>query len=230
MGPQLRPAFIDALQRLDTCAVANAIETFDIRLRNEGFSRGALRCLFAERPPAAGYAVTARIRTGAPPPVGHRYRDRTDWWTYVQTVRAPRFVVVQDVDEPAGLGAFVGEVHASILTALGCCALATNGAVLDLPAVGRTGLQVFAGSLSPSHAFAHILDFGTPVEIDGLRVESGDLLMADVHGIVSIPPAIAAEVPAVVAGMRARERRVIEFCRSEEFSIEALRALVEGVD
>lgn len=230
MGPLLRPAFIDALQRLDTCAVANAIETFGVRLRNEGFSRGVIHSLFADRPPAVGYAVTARIRTATPPPVGHLYHDRTDWWNHVQTVRAPRFVVVQDVDEPAGLGAFIGEVHAGILTALGCTAFATNGSVRDLPALRNAGLQIFAGSLSPSHAFTHIIDFGAPVEIHGLHVASGDLLMADVHGIVSIPEDIAQQVPAVVADMRARERRVIEFCRSEDFSIDALRALVEGLD
>jgi 4-hydroxy-4-methyl-2-oxoglutarate aldolase len=229
VGQLLRPALIDALQRLDTCSAANAIETFDVRLRNEGFTR-SLRCLFGERPPVAGYAVTTKIRTATPPSVGHAYHDRTDWWNYIQTVPAPRFVVVQDLDEPPGLGAFIGEVHANILSALGCAALATNGAIRDLPKAGAAGLQLFARSLSPSHAFTHIIDFSEPIELEGLRIESGDLLLGDRHGIVKVPPSLAAGLPAAVASMQARERRVIEFCRSEDFSVDRLRMLVEGLD
>jgi regulator of RNase E activity RraA len=230
VGQLLRPALIDVLQRLDTCAVANAIETLELRLRNEGFTNRGIRCLFPERPPVAGHAATARIRTAAPPAVGHHYHDRTDWWTYVQTIPPPRIVVVQDLDDPPGLGAFAGEVHMTILSALGCAAIVTNGAVRDIPAARAGGLQLFAGSLSPSHAFTHIIDFGAAVDIGGLRIESGDLLLGDVHGIVTIPGDVASTVPAVVAAMRARERRVIDFCRSENFSLDALRALVEGLD
>jgi 4-hydroxy-4-methyl-2-oxoglutarate aldolase len=111
---------LDALGQLDTCSVANAIETFEVRLRNEGFTDGSVHCLFDDAPPVAGHAATARIRTSTPPPVGHVYKDRTDWWAYVATIPPPRFVVVQDIDERPGAGAFLGEVHASILRALEC--------------------------------------------------------------------------------------------------------------
>jgi regulator of RNase E activity RraA len=217
-----------ALRRLDGCAIANAIETFDVRLRNEGFTDGRIRCLFERQAPVVGYAVTARIRTSTPPPVGHNYEDRTDWWTYISTIPAPRVVVVQDVDDNVGRGALVGEVHANILRALNCQAFATNGAVRDLDGVGHTGLQLFAGSISVSHAYVHIVDFGGPVEVAGLAVQSGDLLFGDCHGLQSIPAAIAAEIPSVAAEMQVRERRVIDFCKSQEFSIEGLRVIING--
>ena len=222
------PGLIDALQQLDTCSVANAIETFDVRLRNEGFTDGSVHCQFVDLPPVAGYAVTARIRTSTPPPVGHVYYDRTDWWSYIATVPAPRFVVVQDIDDRPGLGAFLGEVHANILRALGCAAYLTNGAVRDLPAVRQTGLQVIAGSTIVSHGFTHMLDFGGPVTVAGLPVASGTLLLADRHGVISIPQAIAAAVPPVAADMRARERRIIELCGAPDFSLERLRSVIEG--
>ena len=153
------PGLLDALQQLDTCSVANAIETFDVRLRNEGFTDGSVRCLFGDLPAVAGYAVTARIRTSTPPPVGHVYYDRTDWWNYIATVPAPRFVVVQDIDDRPGLGAFLGEVHANILRALGCAAYLTNGAVRDLPAVASDGVAGHRGvddRLARIHAYASI--------------------------------------------------------------------------
>jgi 4-hydroxy-4-methyl-2-oxoglutarate aldolase len=223
----LDPGLAAALRRLDGCAIANAIETFDIRLRNEGFADGRIRCLFERRAPVVGHAVTARIRTSTPPPVGHNYVDRTDWWTYITTVPAPRIVVVQDVDEFVGRGALVGEVHANILRALDCHAYATNGAVRDLDGVGRTDLQLFAGAISVSHAYVHIVDFGGAVEIAGLMVQSGDVLFGDRHGLQSIPQAIAGEIPAVAQEMRAREQQVIDFCKSTEFSIEGLRAIID---
>ncbi|HEY2906743.1 MAG TPA: hypothetical protein VGJ29_12655 [Vicinamibacterales bacterium] len=219
---------LDALQQLDTCSVANAIETFDVRLRNEGFTDGSVHCLFADLPAVAGYAVTARIRASTPPPVGHAYYDRTDWWNYIATVPAPRFVVVQDIDDRPGLGAFLGEVHANILRALDCAAYLTNGAVRDLPAVRQTRLQVIAGSTVVSHGFTHMVDFGGPVTVAGLPVASGTLLLADCHGVISIPEAIAAGVPPVVADMRARERRIIELCRAADFSLDRLRSVIEG--
>ena len=116
---QLTPDLIEALHRLDACTVSNAIETFECRLRNEGFADGSIHAVFDDLPPIVGHAVTARIRCSTPPPVGHNYYDRTDWWTYVLTVPPPRIVVVEDVDERPGMGAFVGHVHAQILQSAG---------------------------------------------------------------------------------------------------------------
>ncbi len=221
---------VDALRRLDACAVSNAVESFDVRLRNEGFADGRIRALFDDLPPAVGHAVTARIRTSTPPPVGHRYIDRTDWWNYILTLPAPRIVVVEDIDPRPGFGAFIGEVHASILIALGAAGYVTNGAVRDLPAVRRAGLPLFAGSTSVSHAFVHIVDFGTPVEIAGLPVAPGDVLFADRHGVLTIPDEVVARVPDAVTAMRRRERTVLEMCSSPNFSVDNLRSLVHTLD
>jgi 4-hydroxy-4-methyl-2-oxoglutarate aldolase len=226
-GP-LSTAPIDELRRLDSCAVSNAIETFGVRLRNEGFTDSSIRCMFEDLPPVVGHAVTARIRCSTPPPVGHTYSDRTDWWNYILTIPAPRMVVVQDVDDRPGLGAFAGEVHANILRALGCVGYLTNGAVRDLPAVRQAGLQAFAGGTSPSHAFVHVVDFGNSVRVAGLQISSGELLFGDRHGVVSIPREVASLVPPVVADMREKERSVLECCRSPDFSVERLRSMVTG--
>jgi 4-hydroxy-4-methyl-2-oxoglutarate aldolase len=226
----LSPALIDQFRRMDTCEVSNAIETFEVRLRNEGFARRGVRCLFPDMAPVVGHAVTATIRCSTPPPVGHLYADRTDWWNSILRTPAPRIVVVQDVDEQPGLGAFVGEVHAHILRALECVAYLTNGSVRDLPGVRGAGLQAFAAGTSPSHAFVHIVGFGEAVEVAGLSIAPGDVLVADRHGVVSVPPHIATDVPAAVARMRERERRVIELCRSPAFSVDALRSLLADWD
>ena len=226
MSDLLAPAVLDQLRRLDSCAISNAIETLGVRLRNEGFTDARIACLFDDLPPVVGYAVTATIRCSTPPPVGHRYSDRTDWWNAILATPAPRVVVVQDVDDRPGLGAFVGEVHANILRALGCVAYVTNGTVRDLPAVRDAGLQAFAAGTTPSHAFVHIVGYGAAVEIAGLTIAPGDLVFGDRHGIVSLPPDAATLVPPIAADMNAKERQVIDYCHAPGFSIETLRALV----
>jgi regulator of RNase E activity RraA len=226
----LMPSLVESLRRLDACRVANAVETFDCRLRNDGFADGSVRGLFDELPPVVGHAVTARIRGSAPPPVGHTYRDRTDWWSYILTVPPPRIVVVEDVDERTGLGAFVGHVHAQILKALGCVGYVTNGSVRDLSSVRRLGFQLFAGTVSVSHAFVHILDFGEPVTVGGLEIASNDVVFGDVHGVLTIPADVVADVPGAAALMNEQERRVVELCQSPEFTLDKLRAAVGEIE
>jgi hypothetical protein len=50
--PALTGEQLKKLQALDTCSVSNAIEQFDVRLRNEGFLHD-VGCLFAK---SAAYA------------------------------------------------------------------------------------------------------------------------------------------------------------------------------
>src|SRR5215471_18846758 len=109
-----------AIQRLDSCTLCNAIETFAVRLRNEGVADATVRCMFPQLAPMLGYAVTAKIRCSGPPPEGHPYLERTEWWNHVVSVPTPRVVVIEDIDKKPGRGALLGEVHANILMALGC--------------------------------------------------------------------------------------------------------------
>ncbi len=226
MEPPITQAELKALTAFDTCAVANAIECFDVRLRNEGFSDSSIRCHFPQLAPLAGYAVTLRVRSGNPPMEGGAYLDRSDWWDQIEAQPAPHIVVVEDVDDIPGVGAFVGEIHSAILRALGCVGVITNGAVRDLAAVERTGFQLFSGSVSVSHAYMHVIAVNVPVNVAGMCIYPGDLLHGDRHGIIRIPPQIAPKLPATIAGIQAREREILQFCKSGEFSKPGLRRML----
>ena len=224
----LSPPQLEALRRLDACSLANAIEPFRVRLRNQGFANGSIRSVFPHFPPVVGYAATLKIRGASPPTDASTYCERTDWWNYVLSLPAPRVVVVQDISSQPGLGAFLGEVHANILRALGCAGAMTNGAVRDLPAVEALGFPLFAGNLSVSHSYVHIVEFGTPVQIGGLEIQSGDLLHGDRHGVQTIPPEIAARLPAAAEVMAAREQALIAVCRDPKFTLEKFRAALRS--
>jgi len=161
---------------------------------------------------------------------GGGYYDRTDWWNDLLTIPEPRVVVIEDVDQPAGLGAFVGEVHANILRALGCAGVVTNGAVRDLAEVQQSGFQMFAGNVSVSHAYAHVFEFGGRVTVGKMEVHPGNLIHGDRHGVQTIPTAIAAEVPHAAQKIIANRAKLTEFCRSKHFSLEQLRAEVKSIE
>jgi 4-hydroxy-4-methyl-2-oxoglutarate aldolase len=231
MENRMTPAEIAQFSRLSTPVVASAIETFRVRLPNAGFCDSTIRCVFEDRPPIAGYAATARIRTSNPPMEGHDFSyERTDWWNHILTIPTPRVVVIEDVDEPAGLGAFVGEVNANILLALGCVAVVTNGAVRDLNEVRSTSFQMFAGSVSVSHAYAHVFDFGGPVVVGGLTIRPGQIIHGDLNGVQNIPLEIASQVPSVAQKLLQRRQRLIEACRSANFSVDEVRKAIAVPD
>lgn len=223
------PVALAQLAQLDACTVANAIETFGVRLRNSGFSDAGVRCQFDELPPLVGYAATVRIRTVEPPMEGDSYYYRLDWLQHLVSIPAPRVLIVEDMDSHPGLGSFVGDVHANILVALSCAGLVTNGAVRNVEVARALRFQMFAHHVSVSHAFAHVFDFGGTVHVGGLQVRPGDLLHGDRHGVQSVPHEIAAKIPAVAQRMKAEEKALIDFCQSSAFSLEKLRSEVDAL-
>jgi 4-hydroxy-4-methyl-2-oxoglutarate aldolase len=229
IAPLLSEQQLQALRQFSTCTVANAIERFHVRLRNTGFTDGGIHCRFPSEPPMVGYAVTARLRSEDPPVAGQVFRDRTDFWNAILAIPAPRVLVLKDMDEVPGRGAFVGDVHAAILKALGCVGYVTNGAVRELLGVRELDFQLFSGNIAVSHAYAHIFDVGAKIVVGGMEVLPGDLLHGDQHGVVTIPAGIASELPKVAAELQIKEEKVIEFCRSGEFSVEKLSATTRSI-
>ena len=228
--PAVRPLTeeeLDGLRQFDTCMIANAVETFNVRLRNTGFTRGNIRCVFPDAPPMVGYAVTARLSSGEPPIGGGAFHDRGELWKHLLQCPSPRILVLQDMDDPPGRGAFIGDMHAAIVKALSCVGYLTNGAVRELQPIRAMGLKLFAGNVAVSHAYAHIFDLGATLNIDGMEVRPGDLLHGDQHGILSIPRDIAASLPEVAARLQCIEQKVIDYCRSGGFSVQGLTEFIK---
>lgn len=226
---RVTPAQLEELRRLSTCVAASAVETFGVRMHNAGFADSSIGCVFKELPGVAGYAATARVRSADPPMEKHEYfyYDRAEWWEHILTIPAPRIVVIEDLDERPGLGAFVGAVHAHILKALGCIALVTNGSVRDLEEIRPSGFQLFAAHVAVSHAYAHVFEFGGEVRVGGLNIAPGNLIQGDIHGVQTIPLEIADRVPAVAREIMERRKRLMDFTRSHDFSVEKLQQLMK---
>src|SRR5262249_38084860 len=211
---------LDALKRYDSPTLANAIETFDVRPRDVGFAGMDVRSMFPDLGVMVGYAATATVRARGRPQEG--VERSPSLWALVRSRPAPRVVIIQDLDDRPGHGAFWGEVQSTIYKALGCAGTVTDGCVRDLKEVREMGFHFFARGACVSHAYVRLESVGEPVEIAGLTVRPGDIVHADQHGVLLIPKEIAAALPESGDRVIHREQEFISWVRSPEFDADRL--------
>ena len=102
----------------------------------------------------------------------------------------------------------------------------TNGSIRDIPMIAP-GFQMLAGSIVPSHAYVHVVDYGIDVNVHGMAVKSGDLIHADRHGAVVVPVDKIDAMKAAVdklAGQRGADHRGGEMRRR----CRAIKAALKG--
>ncbi len=210
----------EALLKLDTPTICNALEVVNPDRRARGFNIRPLVCAHPDLPPILGYARTARIRAQHKPsqPV-----DNIGYYTYIeQGGPLPGIAVVQDLDDTPGYGALWGEVNTNVHFGLGCHGLVTNGSIRDIPD-SQPKFQMLAGMINPSHAWVHVVDWGSSVNVHGMEVDDGDLVHADLHGACVIPVEDAQNVVEEAARIMARERILIEASQKPGFSVQNIK-------
>ena len=72
--------------------------------------------------------------------------------------------------------------------ALGCVGTITDGAIRDLDEMTSAGFKALARRLCVGHAHVHPVRWGCEVEVFGRTVKPDDLIHADKHGFLVIPP------------------------------------------
>ena len=89
-----------------------------------------------------------------------------------------------------------GELLSTAARRSGCVGVIVDGAVRDVARMKQMQFPVWARGtcLYDSKDRNRVVDLDVPVEIDGVRFSPGDLVCADVDGIVVVPHAVEAEV------------------------------------
>jgi regulator of RNase E activity RraA len=226
MHDVVTPDYFKFLQSLDTPTVCNLIEIVAPQRRGQFYTVKHLHCPFPDLPAMVGFAKTVRIqaKTGD----GSYMQRRLDYLDYVAAGSGPRVVVVEDLDgDDVGYGAFWGEVQSTVHQALGCLGTITNGSVRDLPMIPK-GFQMLAGSIGPSHAYVHLVDFGGAVNVHGMATMDGDLVHADRHGAVVVPQDKITDMQAALAGLTAREARILAAARAPDMTVETIKAAIRS--
>jgi len=215
------------LRSIDTPTVCNLIEIVAPERRGAGYTVTHLHCPFPDLPPMVGFAKTVTIRAKDAVSGPSYMAKRMEYLDYVAAAPRPSVVVIEDKDEPAGYGAFWGEVQTNVHKALGCLGTVTNGSIRDIAQVAE-GFQMLAGSIGPSHAFVHVVEFGIPVRVHGMDVKSGDLIHADRHGAVVVPVETVDAMAAALDTLIKQEARIIAAARAPGATVESIKAAFRG--
>lgn len=211
-------ALLELLRTVDTPTVCNAIEVVQGKRGFANFTRTAPFASEPQAPAIVGYAVTAKIAAAEPSrePVETVRQRRMAYYKMMAEAPKPSIAVVQDLDYPAATGAYWGELNATVHQGFGMAGVLTNGLVRDLGDLPN-GFPILAGSTGPSHAFVHVREIDTSVEIFDLTTKPGDLIHADRHGALVIPPETINGLSAGINQLLATERIVLDAARRPDF-------------
>ena len=207
---------VEWLQTYDSPTVANAIETFKVRDRTDGFIGGWVRPMF-DSGVMVGQALTVTIGQKA-----GKVAPRDGYWAMweaLERMPSPAVIVMQDISGTPERFACAGEVMATMAKRLGAVGMVVDGGLRDLNEVQALGFHYFGAFPVVSHGNFEIVDVGIPIELDGQVVNTGDILHGDVNGIVIVPDDILEGLEAAIGVIRDRETRFMNFIRSDSFSV-----------
>jgi 4-hydroxy-4-methyl-2-oxoglutarate aldolase len=221
MPRQLSSEQLAALQAIDTPTVCNAIETFQVRGRVEGFLGMDIRCLLPALGTMVGYAITVTVDSTTPDVP----RSEEAWLAWLKAMEAspkPSVLVLKDIGPEPQRSAHFGEVMGTVAKRLGVVGIVTDGGLRDILELKGLGLHCFGPGLVPSHGNPRLIEVNVPVVISGVQIHPGDLIHGDINGVTAIPLSIADRVAEAAAQVREKEAELMEYINSPDFTVGGL--------
>lgn len=211
------------LRSVDTPTVCNAIEVVQGKRGFDRFTKGTMVHSKPGDPPMVGFARTATIAGLEPPsePADVTKARRMDYFRSMAAGPNPSVAAIEDADFPHCIAGWWGEVNVAVHKGLGMVGALTNGVMRDLDVLDD-GFPVLAGSIGVSHGFVHVRSIGAPVTIFDLTVHQGDLVHADRHGALVVPPDVLDGLEEAINTVIANEAIVLDPAREPGFDIHRL--------
>jgi 4-hydroxy-4-methyl-2-oxoglutarate aldolase len=217
MAATLSPEQLDALRRIDSPTIANAIETFKLRPRVAGYVGYDIRCIFPNLPPMVGYAITCTVDSTTE---GRQGIGFNRLYELLEQAPKPAVVVMQDVGNDRLHSCHAGEVMSTTMKRLGAVGILTDGGLRDVREVGALGnFHYFCAGLVVSHGNPLCVSVGDEVTISGMRVKPGDLLHGDVNGVVMVPEECADKVTEAAHATWKREGETMRRILSPDYRV-----------
>ena len=215
---------IKITSKYDTPTMCNAMDVILGTRSATGFTKSSMVTAQNSTQPIVGFAKTAKIRASSPPLISQKEINdiRMEYYEYIVKDEKDPLVVIEDTDFPNCIGAFWGELNVAVHKGLKIKGTVTNGLLRDLGMLDP-GYQVVAGGIGPSHAFVHITELDTNVNILGLEIKPGDFIHADQHGAMAVPKKYLDALPHALELVVKREVPILEAAKQKDFNIEKLK-------
>lgn len=201
-------------ERLSTAILSDSCDAAD--LRDQVLQRRLAPVVPGSR--SIGYARTIRFAPSLDDDPDDPYRDAID---FIDSVRAGQLVVI--ATDGSNDSAFWGELFSAAALGAAAAGVLTDGNLRDTDRIAALGFPAFAASRRPIdyRARMRVVDTDVAVTLCGVRIDVGDLVMADDDGAVVVPRAHELRVLALVRERAARESTVL----AELLAGESLRAV-----
>jgi 4-hydroxy-4-methyl-2-oxoglutarate aldolase len=222
MTTLVSPEQVEALRRIDTPTVCNAVEKLGIRPPTEGYTGHEVRCLLPQLGVMVGYAVTVRFGTSDPT----AQHSQEPYWRMFELIEAapqPSVIVAEEVGPNPGRGCVFGDGMATAASRLGAIGVVSNACVRDLAGIRGLAFHAFARGLVAAHGNFGMVSAGEPVEISGVTVYPGDLVHGDENGVCVFPAEVAADVIRLAHEVIAHEARLFSYLRHPDFTLHGLK-------
>ena len=195
---------VERLLDLDSCAVSDALDTLGL----PGAVTGLAAQWDVDRPTAG------RVRTVKAGPKSSA-GAATHIATPLVAIAEPGDVVVIDNHARTDVSCW-GGLLAEAATQRGIAGVIVDGACRDIQESAAIGLSLFARTAVPVSARGRIVQesMDQPIQIGGVAVRSGDLVIADWNGVVFVPAAEADRVLELAERIAAREAAMADAVRS----------------
>jgi 4-hydroxy-4-methyl-2-oxoglutarate aldolase len=180
------------LAAVSTALICDALDELDLtaQVMDEG-----LRPLLPDAV-VSGTAVTVAVEA-----TDDVARPDSPYASEISAVEALQPGDISVYSVPAGNRAAVwGELFSHAARARGAVGAVVDGYVRDTRQVREMKYPVFCRGASPldTRARARVCEIGGPVQVGGVRVESGDFIVADSDGVVVVPASALPEVQQLV--------------------------------
>jgi regulator of RNase E activity RraA len=206
-------ALLDGFRHVEAASVSDALEQLAGR---KMYMSHHMRPIFPTK--FAGFAVTVLLKKEA-----NHDPDALSGMLAAIDNGPPNSVyvmVVEDGADIAGMGGLMG----TAMSSRNFSGAVIDGGVRDVAYLQKIGFPVYALGIVPSTSVSHYRFVGAsiPVVCDGVPVSAGDIIVADVDGVVVVPRASAPQVLKLAQEMDFKEHSMYA-------TIEKLKSIQEAV-
>lgn len=206
-------ALLDGLRHVEVASVSDALEQI---IGRKMYMSHRMRPIFPAK--FAGLAVTVLLKKEA----NHDSQALSGMLEAIDQggPNSVYVMVVEDGVDIAGMGGLMG----TAMYARNFSGAVIDGGVRDVGYLQKIGFPVYALGIVPSTSVSHYRFAGAniPVVCDGVAVNAGDFIVADLDGVVVVPRASAPKALKLAQELDFKEHSMYG-------TIEKLKSIVEAV-
>ena len=216
------------LADFDTALIANTVGFIDQTPVHEWYMGGSIQSMTPTVGPTVGVAMTLEIDSSTP----NNRAEPENYYEILKRIQAnpePVVLVIKAVGSRPDHECVLGDGMAKMLHSVGCVGVVTDGGVRDIEGILTVPFGLYAKQRTIHHTNVRYTAHSRPVEVGGITITPGDVIHANIGGVMKIPPACLPNLAEASIRMRAFEHEAHLVFRRTDLSIDEKRQAVDAL-